>query len=244
MLDRLSIEYRFTLVSAMPGFGKTAAVRQWIDTVDVPVAWVSLDMLDQELESFWSNVLLALDSPRPASPRSRPCCCTSGARGTTCSSARWSPRSVERETPVLLVLDGLDGNLDRLALDGLAAARRAGGSGCGSWPRRGPDPPLPLARWRALGWMSDLREDTLRLTDDEAVAIAAVTDTAIRDADEVVDLNRRVDGWPIGLHMALLARPGRTEPTVRRRARRSHRGVRRLRSPDGQLPRWSRCSRR
>ena len=70
------------------------------------------------------------------------------------------------------------------------------------------DPPLPIARWRALGWLNEVREDALSLTDDEALAIAARTDTAIRDADEVIALNRKVDSWPIGFHMALLSRPG------------------------------------
>ncbi len=65
VLRRFSIEDRFTLVSAMPGYGKTAAVRQWIDTVEIPVAWLSLDLLDKDPLSFWSNVLLALGSAVP-----------------------------------------------------------------------------------------------------------------------------------------------------------------------------------
>ena len=47
----------------------------------------------------------------------------------------------------------------------------------------------------------------MRLTDDEAIAIAAVTDTSFREASEIVALSHRVEGWPIALHMALLARP-------------------------------------
>lgn len=60
VLGCLSIDDRFTLVSAMAGFGKTAAVRQWVETVDIPVAWLSLDLLDDEPVSFWSN-----HPPRP-----------------------------------------------------------------------------------------------------------------------------------------------------------------------------------
>lgn len=211
VLARLSIECRFTLVSAMPGYGKTAAVRQWIDTVDLPVAWVSLDMLDQEPESFWSNVLLALDAAVPGIAdeptlllRER------GARDHLFLGALVAAL-VELERPVLLVLDGLDGNLDRLAIDGLTLLVERAGEWLRLVATTRSDPPLPLARWRALGWLNDLREDSLRLTDEEATAIAAAADTAIRDEAELIALNRRVDGWPIGLHMALLARPAGVE---------------------------------
>ena len=56
---------RFTLVSAMPGYGKTALVRHWIDTLDVPVARVSLDSLDRDPTTFWAHVIHALASACP-----------------------------------------------------------------------------------------------------------------------------------------------------------------------------------
>jgi LuxR family maltose regulon positive regulatory protein len=106
----------------------------------------------------------------------------------------------------VLVLDGLAGQLDRTTLDGLALLVERAGDTLRLVITTRSDPPLPLARWRTRGWLNDVREDELRLTDDEALAIAAVADTAIRDTDAVIALNQRVDGWPIGLHMALLAR--------------------------------------
>src|SRR6185312_12641444 len=65
LLARLSTGAPFTLVAAMPGYGKTVAVRQWIDTIDGPVAWLSLDLLDEDPMSFWSDLLLALRSVLP-----------------------------------------------------------------------------------------------------------------------------------------------------------------------------------
>ena len=111
----------------MPGYGKTAAIRQWIETVDVPVAWVSLDMLDQELESFWSNVLMALDTAAPGIAEEPTLLLHErGARDHLFLGALVAAL-VERETPVLLVLDGLDGNLDRHGARRPRAARRASG---------------------------------------------------------------------------------------------------------------------
>ena len=109
----------------------------------------------------------------------------------------------------MLVLDGLPGQLDRATLEGLALLVDRVGDTLRLVATTRTDPPLPLARWRSLGWLADVREDELRLTDDEAIAIAAAADTSFRDEIEIVALNRRVEGWPIALHMALLARPQR-----------------------------------
>ena len=73
------------------------------------------------------------------------------------------------------------------------------------------DPPLPLGRWRANGWLVDVREDDLRLTDDEALAAAATFERRI-PPDTVVALNRHVEGWPIGLHLALVSASEAADP--------------------------------
>ena len=180
VLRRFSIDDRFTLVSAMPGYGKTAAVRQWIDTVEVPVAWLSLDLLDKDPLSFWSNVLLALGSAVPGievepgmllwSAGSRIALFLErvgrGAgrrRRADRAGARWTPRRPGSR----------DGGW-------LGRTGRAGGDIVRVVATTRTDPPLPLARWRALGWLNDLREDSLRLTDEEAVSIAQRADTSFR----------------------------------------------------------------
>ncbi len=208
VLDRLSVDDRFTLVSAMPGFGKTAAIRQWIERVDVPVCWLSLDLLDQQPTSFWFHLVTAIaaagigvdDEPAMLLHER-------GAGDPLFLSALVAQLAAAEDGPVVLVLDGLAGQLDRTTLDGLALLVERAGETLRLVVTTRSDPPLPLARWRSQGWLNDVREDELRLTDEEALAIAAMADTSIRDADAVVALNRRVDGWPIGLHMALLARP-------------------------------------
>jgi hypothetical protein len=42
------------------------AVRQWVDPVQGPTAWVSLDVLDRDPASFWSDLLGAISSVVPA----------------------------------------------------------------------------------------------------------------------------------------------------------------------------------
>jgi LuxR family transcriptional regulator, maltose regulon positive regulatory protein len=55
-----------TLVSASAGYGKTTLVSHWIDTLDRPTAWLSLDEQDDDLAVFLTYVTAALRTLFPA----------------------------------------------------------------------------------------------------------------------------------------------------------------------------------
>ena len=51
-----------TLVSAGPGYGKTLTLASWARRAAAPaaVAWLAVDETDNDLQTFWSDVLGAL----------------------------------------------------------------------------------------------------------------------------------------------------------------------------------------
>ena len=119
LVDRLSTTARVTLVAVMPGYGKTVAVRQWIDTVDQPVAWLS--------SICWTAI-------RCRSGRTS-CSCRLGAAGdrrgagdAACRAGVDDPLFLAALVAelegvadlVVLILDGLTGQLDQATLDGVA----------------------------------------------------------------------------------------------------------------------------
>src|SRR5580693_6632635 len=53
------------LVCAPAGFGKTALLADWIRSSRRPVAWLSLDVGDNDPVRFWRHVAAALDRARP-----------------------------------------------------------------------------------------------------------------------------------------------------------------------------------
>lgn len=55
-----------TLFHAPAGYGKTTLAKQWLDTLDCPHSWLSLDYQDNDPQRFWRYVSFALD--RPLSP--------------------------------------------------------------------------------------------------------------------------------------------------------------------------------
>ena len=51
-----------TLVSAGPGSGKTSTVASWVrdGDADAPVGWLTLDDADNDLRTFWKDLLFAV----------------------------------------------------------------------------------------------------------------------------------------------------------------------------------------
>src|SRR5688572_9711342 len=58
-------EARLTLISAPAGFGKTTLLSEWLalsPSRNRAAAWLSLDHADNEPASFWSHVIIALQT--------------------------------------------------------------------------------------------------------------------------------------------------------------------------------------
>lgn len=56
---------RLTLVTAPAGFGKTTAVVKWVQQMNKPVAWFSIEPSDNNLKRFWHYLIAALDNVLP-----------------------------------------------------------------------------------------------------------------------------------------------------------------------------------
>ncbi|OZQ64496.1 hypothetical protein CA600_16540 [Paenibacillus sp. VTT E-133280] len=59
------MDYKLTLISAQAGYGKTTALSEWIRHCDTQVAWVSLDMQDNDWAQFWSYVTASIQESCP-----------------------------------------------------------------------------------------------------------------------------------------------------------------------------------
>ena len=67
LLDRLNQRlYRpLTLVSAPAGYGKSTLISVWLDTNDIPGAWLSLDEHDNDLRQFLIGFLMSVQTLFP-----------------------------------------------------------------------------------------------------------------------------------------------------------------------------------
>jgi LuxR family transcriptional regulator, maltose regulon positive regulatory protein len=195
-------------ITAPPGYGKTTLLAQWADADPRPVAWLTLDRLDNDpaalvaglaasletvagplIDVATASVFHAEDAVAVALPRI--------ARGLE----EWGGRA-------LLILDDVHVLAGRDAADllallvghlpptiGVALAGRAA-------------PAAPLARLRAADRLLELGTEDLAMSDQEARQLAAGAGADLR-ADELQELQRSTEGWATGIYLAVRSRAGR-----------------------------------
>ena len=200
-----------TLVCAPAGFGKTSLLGDWVRHSRKPVAWLSLDRGDSDPARFWRYVAAALDTVRSGV----------GQRVDTLLQGPQPPLEavltvlvnelVEEHEAAVLVLDdyhlveapsvhdSLTALLERLPPQlRLVLASRA-------------DPPLPLARLRAQGQLTELREVDLRFTREEAAELLRTAVGSELPEAAVAALGDRTEGWVAGLQLAVLSLGGHAD---------------------------------
>jgi LuxR family transcriptional regulator, maltose regulon positive regulatory protein len=201
---------KLTLISAPAGFGKTTLLVEWLKgraNGDQSVAWVSLDEGDNDPvrflsylvaalrrtvgEGFGEGILAALRSPEP--PRME------AVLGAFVNELADLPGEVAVVLDDFHVIDSESVHwivsflLERLPEDAhIVISGRV-------------DPPLPLARLRARGQMSELHAADLRFTPEEAAAFLSDVMGLNLSAGDVTALERATEGWIAALQLAALS---------------------------------------
>ncbi|MBD1539052.1 helix-turn-helix transcriptional regulator [Arthrobacter sp. S13_S34] len=209
--DELGASRKLSLVCAPAGFGKTTLLSEWIiqrrrQHPGVGIAWLSLDAHDNDPSRFVSYLVAALQG-------------VDAEIGAEITGMRHSGLVLAAE-PVLtslindlarsgkefiLVLDDYHVIEERLVHEALAflldhlppqlhlaIATRS-------------DPPLPLARLRSRGELTELRAADLRFTPEEAADFLNQVMNLGLSVDDIAALATRTEGWIAGLQLAGLS---------------------------------------
>src|SRR5512135_1357758 len=216
LIQRLNegLHGKLTLISAPAGFGKTTLVSEWIAGCERPVAWLSLDAGDNDTASFLSYLVAAVQTVAPKI----------GERLLTALQSQQPPPAESILTGLLneittvpadfsLVLDDYH-VIDSQAVDQaltflvehlppqlhLVIASRE-------------DPPLPLARVRVRGQLTELRATDLRFTPAEAAEFLNRVMGLNLAAEDITALETRAEGWIAGLQLAAISMQGHADTT-------------------------------
>jgi LuxR family maltose regulon positive regulatory protein len=210
---------KLTVVSAPAGFGKTTLVSEWAR--NHPTAWLSLDASDNDVARFVAylvaalrqakldvgqDTLVALESSTPPAIESL----LISLINEMAALYGEDERQVRRHLLVLddyhlitlqSIHDGVIFMLDHLPRNvHLVVVIRA-------------DPPLPMARLRGQGQLTELRQADLRFTTSEAAAFLNARLGLVLSVDDVAMLEARTEGRITGLQMASLALQARLSQT-------------------------------
>jgi LuxR family maltose regulon positive regulatory protein len=200
---------------APAGFGKTTLLGGWLaETMggEKSAGWVSLDPSENEPALFWAYFIRALQKVHPGV----------GTRAASLLKSAQPPPIESILTTMINEINGIDSDFaivldDYHVIDAepihagltflvdhlpprmhLVVASRS-------------DPPLPLARLRARGELTELRAADLRFTVDESSTFFNQVMALDVSAIDTAKLERRTEGWIAGLKLAALSMKGRAD---------------------------------
>jgi LuxR family maltose regulon positive regulatory protein len=205
------VRHTATLVSAGPGWGKTAMVASWAAarSISGPVAWLTLDAQHNDPHAFWCDLLLAMHTAG-AVPSGAPLPAVDADEA--CYRHAFISAVSNAAVPVVLVLDDLHELTDDKVLAELAAAMRTRRARFVLIARR--EPALALHRLRLSGDLTEIRAADLGFRLAEANDLLALESRSM-PADRLAALVRRNEGWAAGLRLALTAPdPARADEVV------------------------------
>jgi len=191
--------HKLALISAPAGYGKTTLLAKWIAQTDLSVAWLSLDDGDNDPARFLTYLTAALETlPGFSIPHPIDALSASSAGHLTAVLNRAS----ELPEHAALVLDDLHRIQSSAVHESIAyliehlppTLRLVVGTRA--------DPPLPVARLRAAGQLTEIRQADLRFTFEETASFLRDAMELNLDDDQVTALAERTEGWIAGLQMA------------------------------------------
>ncbi len=211
LIERLNegLRCKLTLISAPAGFGKTTLVSEWIEGIDRPVAWLSLDEGDNDPTRFLTYLVAALQT-------------IATTIGEGVLSALQIPQPPPPEAILTALLNDITAVPDQFVLmldDYHMIDARAIDQALTFLLEHLPpqmhlviatreDPALPLARLRARGQLTELRAADLRFTPHEAAAFLNQVMGLNLPAQDIAALERHTEGWIAGLQLAALSMQG------------------------------------
>jgi len=214
LTERLSdsLQGKLTLISAPAGFGKTTLITEWLQDLEKPVGWISLDQGDNDITRFLGYIVLALQGVKEDF-------------GISILEMLHSPQrppmdhlltalineAVEVLDPFMLILDDYHVIVEKNVHDAMSFFLDHLPPNTQIVLSTRSDPPWPLARLRARGEMVEIRARDLRFTTQEATQFLNVSMGLDLSVDDIQRLEARTEGWIVGLQMAALSMRGKRD---------------------------------
>jgi len=197
---------KLTLICAPAGYGKTSLAIDWLNTLDSPVAWLSLDERDNDPIRFLTYLVNAFRQIFPEI-------------GVPTLGMLQAPQLPSPEellvplfyeitaigTPVVFVLDDYHFIQNASIHQFLNFLVNYQPQQIHTTIISREDPPLPLHRLRARGQMVEIRQDTIRFTLEETGDFLTTLLGNTLTPENIKNVEHRTEGWVTGMQLLALS---------------------------------------
>jgi LuxR family maltose regulon positive regulatory protein len=195
-----------TLISAPAGYGKTTTASAWLEGLEFPKSWISLDRNDIQLDAFLAYFLAAIRTMFPTAGKQT---------GLNIAEAK--------HLHPFDISSGLINDLDQIpqdfvvVLDNYSAIQEQAIHGLLTELLRHPphamhllltsrhDPPLPINSLRVSHQMVEIRGQSLRFTRGEIDSFLQKAVGAHLNERSIAILDEKTEGWAAGLRLVALS---------------------------------------
>ncbi|HZS47935.1 MAG TPA: hypothetical protein VFC63_22890, partial [Blastocatellia bacterium] len=205
-LLKAGLSHKLSLVSAPAGSGKTTLVSDFAQQIDRPVAWMSLDQGDNDPLRFMTYLLAGLKSIETSLGCALQPLLTSQTPPTPEMSVTMLINDIAvSNKEIVLVLDDYHVIKSTPVHDTVSFLLDNSPSNLSMVITSRTNPPLPLARLRARGQLTEVRAADLRFTEDETTAFMSEVMGLHLEDQTISFLESRTEGWIAGLQLAALS---------------------------------------
>lgn len=197
-----SREIPFILVSAPAGYGKTTLINSYLETVNWPVAWLTLDTSDSNLNVFAQYFLKAIQSVFPgACSKASRLLVSTGLPPAEILAGILADEIDEIDRDFFLVLDDYSEIHEMEVHDLLSGILRHPPRHLHLIAITRRDPPLPLITLRAKQKMAEIRTLDLRFSNSEtANLVRQLSGNDVTD-QTIAIIQEKTSGWVTGIYL-------------------------------------------
>jgi len=211
--EGLEIGRQMTLVSAPAGFGKTVCISEWVNRLNYPAGWLSLDTADDDPGRFFTYLVAALQQVDENIGREIEGILRAGQLPPAeIISTTLINDILQVEQRFLLVLDDFQVIQDNFIMQVLQTVVTNQPQSLHLVLLTREEPSLPLARLRANNQLTEIRAGDLRFTGDDATRFLNDVMGLSLSPEDAATLEEKTEGWIVGLQLAGLSIRDRKNP--------------------------------
>ncbi|CCQ96297.1 putative Transcriptional regulator, LuxR family [[Clostridium] ultunense Esp] len=205
LLDKLKLaaDRRITIIHAPAGYGKTTLALSWLQQCEVPAAWVSLDVENNDVVLFWRYVAYSLSFILPDDTYP---IMASAMNSLPAKDAHVLPDFILNELAYCplqftMVFDDYHFIEEPLIHEGMTRFIDYLPSNVHVVLLSRMEPPFPLSKWSSKGWSNVIDQVDLAFTEQETKEFFKKVFQVYLSPAESRHLSAATEGWVVGLQL-------------------------------------------